>query len=76
MWFVVIPWSKNVDHIAHNFDLFDFELSGEDMSRISFLDLNKRYCVRTNETLNQYATMSSEVWHEMQRNNMKKLLNK
>ena len=76
MWFVVIPWSKNVDHIAHNFDLFDFELSCEDMSRISFLDLNKRYCVRTNETLNQYATMSSEVWHEMQRNNMKKLLNK
>ena len=40
---IVIPGSKNPDHIRDNFDLFDFALTEEEMAEISALDQNKRY---------------------------------
>lgn len=40
---IVIPGSKNPDHIRNNFDLFDFALTEEEMAEISTLDQNKRY---------------------------------
>ena len=41
--FIAIPGSSNPDHIAENYDIFDFELSKEDMQRIWELDQHERY---------------------------------
>lgn len=38
---IVIPGSKNPDHIRDNFDLFDFELTEEEMKEISDMDQKK-----------------------------------
>ncbi len=52
---IVIPGSKNPDHIKANFDLFDFELTAEEMTQITKLDSNKRYYCSTPEALAGYA---------------------
>ena len=41
--YIVIPGSSNPDHIAENYDLFDFALSKEEMEKIRALDQQKRY---------------------------------
>ena len=41
--FIAIPGSSNPDHIAENYDIFDFELSKVDMQRIRELDQHERY---------------------------------
>ena len=41
--YVVIPGSKNPAHISENFDVFDFELSPEDMKKIRALNKNRRF---------------------------------
>ncbi|ORX64176.1 aldo/keto reductase [Anaeromyces robustus] len=43
MGFLVIPGSKNVDHIRDNFNLFDFELTDEDMAKIETVNKHKKY---------------------------------
>lgn len=58
---IVIPGSKNPDHIRDNFDLFDFALTGEEMSEISALDQSKRYYTSTPELLERYVTMVPPV---------------
>ena len=40
---IVIPGSKNPEHIKANLDLFDFALTDEEMARIAALDQQKRY---------------------------------
>ena len=55
MGFVVIPGSKNVDHIKDNLDILDFKLSDEEMAEIASLDKDKRYYHRTDEQLDQFA---------------------
>lgn len=40
---VVIPGSSNPDHIRENLDIFDFELTGEEMTRIKALDRNEKH---------------------------------
>lgn len=58
---IVIPGSKNVDHIRDNFDVFDFELTKNEMSEISAMDCNKKYYTSTPELLKQYAEMHPPV---------------
>ena len=55
MGFVVIPGSKNVDHIRDNMDIMDFTLTDEEMARIAELDKNVRYYNGTEEQLAGYA---------------------
>lgn len=58
---IVIPGSKNPDHIRANFELFDFALSDEEMSEIAALNKNKRYYTSTPEMLKAYAEMVPSV---------------
>ena len=55
MGFVVIPGSKNVDHIKDNLDILDFKLTDEEMAEIAKLDKNERYYHRTDEQLIQFV---------------------
>lgn len=41
--YIAIPGSSNPDHIAENYDIFDFELSSEEMQQIAALDTGERY---------------------------------
>ena len=52
---VVIPGSKNPDHIRDNFDLFDFALTEEEMAGIAAINQDKRYYISTPELLEKYA---------------------
>jgi len=54
---VVFPGSRNPDHIRDNFDIFDFELTDEDMAKIATVDKNTRYYTATPELLAAYASM-------------------
>ena len=55
MGFVVIPGSKNVDHIKDNLNILDFKLTDEEMAKIAELDKDERYYHRTDEQLVQFA---------------------
>lgn len=41
--FIAIPGSSNPDHIAENYDIFDFELTEDEMQQIRELDRHERY---------------------------------
>ena len=55
MGFVVIPGSKNVDHIRENLNILDFKLTDDEMAEIAKLDCGRRYYNRTDEQLKQFA---------------------
>ena len=55
MGFVVIPGSKNVDHIKDNLNIMDFELTADEMAEIAKFDKGERYYHRTDEQLLQFA---------------------
>ena len=55
MGFIVIPGSTNPDHIRANADVFDFELTAEEMAAIAKLDKNVRYYVPNNDLEESYA---------------------
>ena len=54
MGFIVIPGSKNVNHIKENINIFDFELSIEDMALMATLNNGKRRYTRTDEALENF----------------------
>lgn len=54
MGFIVIPGSKNIDHIKDNIDLFDFTLTKEDMKQIASLNNGQRRYIRTDEALERF----------------------
>ena len=58
---IVIPGSKNPDHIKDNFDLFDFSLTEDEMAKIAAMDQQKRYYHSTPEMLKKYAEMVPDV---------------
>lgn len=58
---IVIPGSKNPDHIRDNFSLFDFALTDEEMALVAAMDKQKRYYVSTPELLKGYAEMVPPV---------------
>ncbi len=60
MGFVVIPGSKNVDHIRDNLNILDFTLTDNEMARIATLDKGLRYYHRTEEQLIQFAGWKPE----------------
>ena len=55
MGFVVIPGSKNVDHIRDNFNIFDFTLTDEEMNEIAKLNQGVRYYHRSDAQLAGFA---------------------
>ena len=55
MGFVVIPGSKNVDHIRDNMNIFDFSLTDDEMAKIAKLENGIRYYNRTDSQLDQFA---------------------
>ncbi len=54
MGFIVIPGSKNVDHIKDNLNIFDFELSFDDMKEMEKLNKHIRRYNRTDEVLDNF----------------------
>ena len=58
---IVIPGSKNPEHIQSNFDLFDFTLTDEEMAKIQALNKDTRYYTSTPELLKKYAEMVPPV---------------
>ncbi|MBD5464114.1 MAG: aldo/keto reductase [Lachnospiraceae bacterium] len=58
---IVIPGSKNPEHIRDNFDLFDFALTEEEMAQIALINKDKRYYHSTPEMLEGYAKMVPPV---------------
>ena len=43
MGYIVIPGSSNENHIAENYDIFDFELSEKEMQDLKNIDKNQRF---------------------------------
>ena len=41
--YIAIPGSSNPDHIAENYDIFNFELSEEEMQKIADMNTGERY---------------------------------
>lgn len=58
---IVIPGSKNPDHIHANFDIFDFALTNEEMAEIAALNKDMRYYHSTPEMLEAYVKMVPPV---------------
>ena len=56
MGFVVIPGSKNVDHIRDNMNILDFTLTDDEMAEIAKLNRGVRYYTRTEEALAGFAS--------------------
>lgn len=61
MGFIVIPGSKNPAHIRDNFDIFDFELTADEIAQIAKLDTDKRYYNRTDGVLLQFANWTPNL---------------
>ncbi|MDE7352447.1 MAG: aldo/keto reductase [Acetatifactor sp.] len=58
---VVIPGSRNPEHIKANMDLFDFALTEGEMAEIAALNQDKHYYTSTPEMLQKYAEMVPPV---------------
>ena len=58
---IVIPGSKNPDHIRDNFNIYDFALTDEEMQQIAALNKNKRYYEANAAKLAAYALMVPPV---------------
>lgn len=57
---VVIPGSKNPEHIKDNINIFDFTLTDEELSKIAKLDRNKPYYEASQEALQGYLAFAPD----------------
>jgi diketogulonate reductase-like aldo/keto reductase len=57
---IAIPGSKNPEHIKANADIFDFELTDEEMKKIAAVDKNRRYYTATQEALEGYLNFAPD----------------
>jgi len=55
---IVIPGSKNEEHIKDNLNIFDFTLTEEEMNAVAELDKNVRYYHSSEEALVNYAAFN------------------
>lgn len=55
---IAIPGTKSTDHIIDNIDIFDFDLTKEEIKEIEALDGKKKYYAATDEIEERYATMN------------------
>ena len=60
----IVPGSKTPSHIAENLDLFDFELTNEEMAQINGLDKGEPIFQRTPEVEHFFATFAPDVGSE------------
>ena len=58
---IVIPGSTNPEHIKANLDIFDFELTDEEMKKMAGLNKNVRYYCPDEEKLAAYANMKIDL---------------
>ena len=58
---IVIPGASNPDHIKANIDIFNFELTAEEMEEIAKINKNKRYYEGTLELLASYVAMKLDL---------------
>lgn len=56
----IIPGSKNPTHIADNADIFNFELTDEEMAEVAKLDGTKKYYEATEEALAGYLAIKPD----------------
>ena len=61
MGFIVIPGSKNPDHVRENFEIFDFKLTEDEMKEIAAIDKGVRYYNATPEQEEAYASMTLDL---------------
>lgn len=54
---IVIPGSRSAEHIKDNMNIFDFELTDEEMKAIAKIDKNKKYYIPNPAIVANYATM-------------------
>lgn len=57
---IVIPGSKNPEHIKDNINIFDFTLTDDELNKISSLDKNTPYYTATKEALEGYLAFSPD----------------
>lgn len=58
---IVIPGAANPEHIKANIDIFDFELTDEEMQEIEQINKNKRYYQSSPELLESYVQMRPDL---------------
>ena len=61
MGYIVIPGSRNENHIKENLNIFDFTLTDEEMEKISKLDKKEPIYKVTEESLKQFASWKPDV---------------
>lgn len=61
MGLIVIPGSKNPDHVRENFEIFDFKLTEDEMKEIAAIDKGVRYYNATPEQEEAYASMTLDL---------------
>ena len=59
--FCVVPGSSNPKHIQENIEVFDFELSDEEMAKMASLNQEKRYFNMTYQQINDWME-NYEIW--------------